>query len=229
MNKKNFKNLLIDLYNIYNPANIQYVDDLVQKNSRFEFDALKNIFIKYNRKDMPYYDEHVGTDEYIIKLIKEYEGGLRSLEGVVLNTDLTKNPEEKKEEKIFQEIENSQKEIKEDFNERTKQLEDLFLEKEKSIKEYLENKYKEFEMGIKSLSQTNDTDIKPTIRIFDKDLNLELDLQNKHIIASMGKGARLIIKDKNNKVIGMEIFDIIYDGTSELNESPLIEVFLRKG
>ncbi len=229
MDKKNFKNLLVELYAIYNPANLQYVDDLVEKNSRFEFDALKNIFIKYNRKNMPHYDEYVGTDEYIIKLIKEYERGLRSLEGIVLKTESIEASEENKEEKPLQKIEVSQKEIKEDFNERTKQLEDLFLEKEKSIKEYLENKYKEFERGIKSLSQTNDTDIKPTIRIFDKDLNAELDLQNKHIIASMGKGARLIIKDKNDKVIGMEIFDIIYDGTSELNESPLIEVFLRKG
>ena len=80
MTKENFKNLLTDLYNVYNPANLQYIDDLVERYSRMEFDAVKNIFLKYNRKSAAYYNPELDTDSYIINLIKEYEAGSRSWE-----------------------------------------------------------------------------------------------------------------------------------------------------
>jgi hypothetical protein len=54
-----------------------------------------------------------------------------------------------------------------------------------------------------------------------------LELPNKKIIAGLGVGSRLVIKDKDGKTIGMEIDNITYDGV-ELNQKPLVEIFLKK-
>ena len=180
MDKQIFKTLLIDLYNIYNPANIEYVDDLVEKYNRHEFSAVQNIFFKYNRKTASYYDPKIGTDEHILMLIKEYNSGNRSLEGVDF-----------KAQKQAQEKENS------------------IIEQKK----------------IESLKESNDDVV---IRIFSKHSSSELDLPNKKQIAALGIGSRLIIKDKDGKILGMEIVDVIYDAVSNMDDKPLIEIFLEK-
>ena len=97
MEKTNFKNLLVDLYQIYNPGNLQYIDDLVEKYSRIEFDAVKNIFLKYNRKSAPYYDAEVGTDTYIISLLKIYDSGARPLENLDLKAQIVNKLDEQKQ------------------------------------------------------------------------------------------------------------------------------------
>lgn len=229
MQKNNFKNLLTDLYNMYNPANIQYVDDLVEKYLRMEFDALKNIFIKYNRKSASYYDAEVGTDQYIFDLIKEYESGLRSLENVDLKSQNNETLQQKTKEEEAKKIEELQKEVKEEVrgevDKKIQAIENSFEKKEKAFETALEEIYKTFEKKISILKQDSD-DV--TIRIFSTYSNSELDLPNKKIIAGLGKGSRLIMKDKEGKIIGMEIIDITYDGISELDGKPLVEIFLEK-
>jgi len=232
MEKDVFKNLLTDLYNIYNPANIQYVEDLVESYNRQEFDALKNIFIKYNRKSAPYYDPEIGTDKYVLDLIKEYNSGLRSLENVDLkekHQEKTEILEQKTKEDETKKIENLQNEVKEKVTgEVDKKLEAIaktFSDKEDAFKKQLETIYSDFEKKMGTLKESND-DV--TIRIFSTYSNSELDLPNKKIIAGLGKGSRLIIKDKGGKTIGLEIVDITYDGVSELSGKPLVEIFVEK-
>jgi len=232
MEKNNFKNLLTDLYNIYNPANTQYIDDLVERYSRLEFDALKNVFIKYNRKSAAYYDPEVGTDDYIYKLIKEYEAGLRSLENIKLQDQITEKPEVIEKKAVlegFKEIQDAQNGIKEEVKgEVDKKIQDIeksFEEKQESLKKALETIYKDFEKRLCALKESKD-DV--TIRIFSTYTNSELDLPNKKIIAGLGKGSRLIIKDKDNKTVGLEIVDITYDGISDLDGKPLVEIFVDK-
>lgn len=232
MEKNNFKNLLSDLYKIYNPANLQYIDELVERYARMEFDALKNVFLKYNRKSATYYDAEVGTDQYIFNLIKEYDSGLRSLENIVLNTQ-PQEPQETIQQKTilegFKKIQDEQKEAKKEVTEEVeKKLQDIeksFSEKEATFKKALEEIYNDFEKKLTTLQQDND-DV--TIRIFSTYSNAELDLPNKKIIAGLGKGSRLILKDKDNKTVGMEIVDITYDGISDVDGKPLVEIFLEK-
>ena len=228
MNKNNFKNLLVDLYNIYNPANISHIDTLVERYSRLEFDALKNIFIKYNRKSAPYYDINIGTDEYILNLINEYESGSRSLENVKLETQVIEIPKAP-EKDAFLEIQEAQKEIKEEvadeIDKKFKNIKKYFDNREKAFKNQLEELYKDFEKKIDILKADNN-DV--TIRIFSTKTNSEMDIPNKKIIAGLGKGARLIIKDEDGRTIGLEIIDITYDGISDLEGKPLIEIFLEK-
>lgn len=232
MEKTNFKNLLTDLYNIYNPANIQYVDDLVERYNRMEFDALKNIFIKYNRKSASYYDPSVGTDDYIYNLIKEYEAGLRSLENVTLQDRVIEKPEVIEKQEVLDNlkgIQEAQKEIKKEVagevDKKIQSIEKSFSERDDVFKTQLEEIYKDFEKKLQTLKESND-DV--TIRIFSTYSNSELDLPNKKIIAGLGKGSRLIIKDKDGKTMGMEIIDITYDGISDLSGKPLVEIFLEK-
>lgn len=239
MEKTNFKNLLTDLYNIYNPANIQYVDDLVERYARMEYDALDNIFIKYNRKSASYYDPSIGTNEYILNLMKEYEAGLRSLENVTLQDRVIEKPEviEKKEVlenlKGIQEtqkgIQEAQQEIKKEVagevDKKIQNIEKSFSEREGAFKKQLDEIYKDFEKKLQILKERDDDVV---IRIFSTYSNSELDLPNKKIIAGLGKGSRLILKDKEGKTMGMEIVDITYDGISELDGKPLVEIFLEK-
>jgi len=232
MEKINFKNLLTDLYNIYNPANIQYVDDLVDRYNRLEFDALKNIFIKYNRKSASYYDSSVGTDEYIYNLIKEYEAGLRSLENVTLQDHIIEKPEVIEKQEVLENIKGIQKaqqeikkEVTGEVDKKIQNIEKSFSEREDAFKKQLESIYEDFEKKLQILKESDD-DV--TIRIFSTYSNSELDLPNKKIIAGLGKGSRLIIKDKDGKTMGMEIVDITYDGISDVSGKPLVEIFLEK-
>jgi seryl-tRNA synthetase len=228
MEKINFRNLLTDLYNIYNPDNIQYIDDLLEKYNRHEFDALQNIFIKYNRKFTPYYDSEIGTDKYILNLIKEYDSGIRSLENVDLKKQVhekTESIEKKNKQEENEKIETLQKEVKGEVDKKIQDIEKSFSEKENELKKALDNIYDNFEKKLSTLKNQND-DV--TIRIFSTYTNSELDLPNKKIIAGLGRGSRLVLKDKENKVIGLEIFDIIYDDISSLDGKPLIEIFVQK-
>jgi malate synthase len=128
----------------------------------------------------------------------------------------------------IKEIQEAQKEIKEEVkNEVDKKIQDIeksFTEKETAFKKQLEAIYNDFEKKLQSLKESND-DV--TIRIFSTYSNSELELPNKKIIAGLGVGSRLVIKDKDGKTIGMEIDNITYDGV-ELNQKPLVEIFLKK-
>lgn len=232
MEKETFKNLLTDLYNIYNRDNIQFVDGLADKYSRHEFDAVQNIFIKYNYKSAPYYDPEIGTDKYIIDLIKEYDSGLRSLENVNLKEQLngkTEALEQKTKDEEIKKIETLQKEVKEEVSgevdKKLQTLEKSFAEKELAHKNALNSIYEDFQKKIEMLKQDND-DI--TIRVFSLYTNSELVLPNQKEISRLGKGSRLILKDENNKTIGLEIKDIVYDCVSELSGKPLIEIWVDK-
>ena len=230
MEKTKFKNLLTDLYNIYNPANLQYIDDLVERYARLEFDALKNVFIKYNNKAFPYYDSEVGTDQYILNLIKEYESGLRSLKDVNIKEQIKDNAEnlvKKAKEEDLNKTAGLEKKIEEkvtiEIKDKVENIEKSFSEKEKKFEETLSEIYKEFEAKLSKSKQENE-DI--TVRIFSIQSNSEIDLPNKKVIAGLGKGARLLIKNDAEKVIGLEIIDISYDTISQLDGKPLIEIFV---
>lgn len=189
MKKENFKNLLIDLYKIYNPSYIKYVDELVEKYNRIEFDALRNIFLKYNTKSSNNYNEKFNNVEYVLSLIKEYDSGKRLFE----NFEPVKIGEENLEEKSQKKIEQA-KSIREEI--------DAYLNEKTS-----ENK---------------------KVKIFLTDINDEINIPNKELIVSLGKGARIIttIAD-DKKTFALEIIDVIFDNISD-PKIPLIEIFLKK-
>ena len=237
MDKINFRNLLIDLYNIYNQANAIYIDEMVEKCSRFEVEAVRNIFAKYNHKNSSYYNPEFNTDEYALELINEYQNGNRTFQNFApkkqketiqiesIKAEISKIETIQKESK--QEAkEEIKEEVREVVSKNLQEVESLFAEKETELKIKIENLHKELEDKISKIKREETDEV--DIRIFSSHSNSELDLPNKKIIAGMGKGSRLVIKDKGGKTIGLEITDIIYDGVSNFNEKPMIEIYLDK-
>lgn len=231
MHKENFKNLLTDLYNIYNPANLSYVDDLVERYSRMEADAVKNIFIKYNHKSAEHYNPDLGTDDYIINIIREYEGGSRVLQNVNIKADsiAKKQSEQEKTKPVPQQtVLEFTKDIKSEFSKKEDELKKSFQEQTESIKNFAKEEIQKFNDEIKKAIETSTKAQEPTVRVFSTYTNTELQLPNKKYLASLGIGARIITTDENKKVIGLEISDITIDYVSNSNGIPLIEITVKK-
>ena len=218
MKKENFKNLLTDLYNIYNKGNLIYVDDLVERYNRLEFESVRNIFIKYNNKTAKHYNPNIGTDEYIYNLIQEYEQGNRSLQSVDLKAEAInqKNSQEKNEVLI------KEKELKENFSsEIQKATEELQKQFQQEIQNY-QQQIESYKNQIKDITENKKEVPEAIYRVFSN--NAEINLPNKKYLSTLGKGARIITFDENKKVVGLEITDITIDYISHQDNIPIIEI-----
>lgn len=226
MRKENFENLMIDLYSAYNPDFIKYVPQLADKYNRLEFDAIQNILIKYNHESYSHYDPEKAKDEYIHYLIKNYNEGNRILQGFILS-----NIKEAKKEELNNQESEKQKE------ENLKKEEEL-----KILKESLKKVEGEIEMTKQDLEEklSKFTNSEPSIQKVSPYDNIEiiiktnytdsvLVLPNKDVLAGLGKGTRLIVKDNNDKIIGLVVEEILYDNISHPLGVPTIEIIINKG
>jgi len=231
MQKENFKNLLVDLYNIYNPANLAYVDDLVERYSRMEVDAVRNIFIKYNHKSAEHYNPELGTDEYIINIVREYDGGSRILQSVNIKADSIAKKQQNKEKSQLvpeQKITEFTNDIKEQIDKKESDLKKTFQEQIDALKTITSNEIKKFTSEIQKVSDSISKTQEPIVRIFSTYTNSELQLPNKKYLAGLGIGARIITTDESKKVIGLEISDITIDYVSSESGVPIIEITVNK-
>ena len=228
MKKETFKELLTDLYSIYNPSYLIYVDELVEKNSRMEADAVKTIFIKYNHKSKSYYDPEIGTDDYVIKLIGDYNSGRRTLQGIKLSESPKIIQEDKSEQKT-EEIKNELHKIitddlektSKDFSNREQEFDKVINEKLRQMEDAVSAKIKLIEASFEDVD----------IIILAKHTETILELPNKKNIASLSIGSRIITRDSEGKVIGLVIEDILYDSTPlfyEIPGKPKIEITVNK-
>ncbi len=233
MKKERFSELLTDLYTAYNPDFIKYVPQLVEKYHRHEFDAVQNVLMKYNHKSYAHYDEEKTTDEYIHSLITDYSNGNKSLKDFTIEMHLKRKAENeasKTQEEIALE-EAAKKKAQEELSGIKGKLGDT----EKKIAEA----QKELD---KKLSQINKQleDVKPVVQktsIYD-DVEIsiksnytdsELVLPNKEALAGLGKGTRLIVSDKEGKMVGLIVEEILYDCISHPMGTPIIEIIINKG
>jgi len=245
MKKENFRYLLEDLYIIYNPNHFDAIDGLIDRYSGgLEVDSVRNIFIKYNHKRNELYDPSKNEDSYIIGLVREYEKGNRILQGIDFKAEILKKKledQQKFDEQQKQTIqvkednlkdisnkiqEESKSEIEKQYKELLRYLEEKNQKTEDEIKkqvdEFLEditNKNKEF------LESINENSI---IRITSNYTDSGLKLPNKKMLAGMGIGTRLVVFDENNKMVGLEIKDIVIDCISDVDGKPIIEIILDK-
>jgi len=243
MKKEHFEILLEDLYTLYNKDHLQYVADLAEKYSRHEFDAIQNIFIKYNNKRFATYDPNMGTDEHIMELIKIYSEGNRPLMGL----DLKKKVEDKKKEikdtetekktkeKLEQEakLEHKIQEIEEELGSQvTKQIrsiEEYLEEREKEIRDLYEQKIKQLNKKIEEIIKEASSGIdESAITITSHYTESEVKLPNKKELAGLGLGTRIVTKNKEDKFVGLEIIDILYDCGSLIDEKTSIEIIIDK-
>ena len=223
MKKENFKALLTDLYLIYNESHLKNVDNLVEKYSGgLEHDSVRNILIKYNHKGSKFYDNSKDSMEFVHSIIKDYDDGNRTLNGFKLTEIKKVEPEQIKLAKQ-EDVEKTIKTLKEEFE---KTNIDTLRNKEKQLEELESNINKKIEEIKKSLEDQLLIDI--IIVWTNSELeDIELTYKSREILSRAGKGARVIVKDNNGKMIGVEIIDILVD-LSALDENPIIEIMIEK-
>lgn len=124
----------------------------------------------------------------------------------------------------------------------------------KTTDEYIHQLIKDYDSGINSLkdftiemhikrkqeqeeSQIKEEPIVKKVSIYD-DVEIsiksnytesELVLPNKEVLAGLGKGTRLIVSDKDGKMIGLIIEEILYDCISHPMGIPIVEIIISKG
>lgn len=228
MKKEDFSNLLTDLYQYYNPDYLQYVPELTDKYHRMEHSAVEMVILKYNHKNSPFYDQEKSGENYIIDLIKDYENGNRTLEG--LKPTIAKKEEEVKKDYIE---ENTQK-ISEEVN---KKIDDVKNEVDKKDEE-LKRLISEYQKTIDSLNEKMANQKAHTTSYFDAvDIKINLfyteskvKLPNKEVLASLGIGSRILVVNDENRPIGLEVKEITYDCISNImiGGKPTLEITLEK-
>lgn len=231
MTKDSFRNLLTDLYSYYNPEYIQYVDDLVEKYHRMEHSAVEMILMKYNHRNSPYFDESKSTEAYMMSLIKDYEQGRRVLENLKPQVIVKEKEDvvrrdyvEENAQKITQAVDEKIQEVKSDIEKREEELKNL-IEKYTTALGNLDKKL-ENQKPV-NISHFDAVDIKINLYYTES----EVTLPNKEILASLGIGSRILVLNKENKPIGLEVKDITYDCVSNImiGGKPTLEITLEKG
>jgi vacuolar-type H+-ATPase subunit I/STV1 len=226
MKKEDLNNLLTDLYNFYNPDYIQYVPELTEKYHRMEHSAVEMILLKYNHKNSPFYDPKKSEPNYVLELVKEYEDGLRTLQN--LKPQVVKKEEEVKKDlmaenaqKISQEVDKKIEEVKNEVDKKDEELKRLISQYEETMKVLNE---KMLNQKPATTSYFDVVDIK--INLFYTES--EVKLPNKEILASLGIGSRILVLNKENKPIGLEVREITYDCISNMmiGGKPTLEITL---
>jgi SMC interacting uncharacterized protein involved in chromosome segregation len=233
MKKENFKELLTDLYAAYNPDFIKYVPQLVEKYYHLEFDAVQNILIKYNHESYVHYDPTKATDEYIHQLIKDYEAGINSLKDFTIEMHIKRKQDEQnsktqeeieRENAIRQEAQKELSGVKTKLSETEKKIEEAQRQLDEKLKK-INEQIKTAEPAIQRVSMYDDVEIS----IKSNYTESELILPNKEVLAGLGKGTRLIVPDKQGKMVGLIIEEILYDCISHPLGTPIVEIIITKG
>ena len=172
MEQNTFKNLLIDLYERYNPSNLKEVDNIVQKYVGQELDAIYYFLVKYNYSKHPNYDPNLNSLNNIKGLLKDYNEGKNTL----------KSPKQPSIEEQIDKVKESTGEV----NKISKSL----MDEVKKLKEELYNK-----------NEPSNIQYKLNILCDDKELNLpkeinEFSIGSRFLIKDQdGKFIALEIKD----------------------------------
>lgn len=225
MKKEDFLQLLTDIYQAYNPEYIPFLPQLVEKYSRMEFSAIEMAFLKYNRKNAPYYDPAKETDEYKHNLIKEYSAGKRPLKDFSIKDEAIAQKQDEAE-KLAQE----KKKIEEGVNQKIESLKKELEEKENELLKVHSQKIGELNEkigNIQPIKQGPYDDLE--IKIISNYTENIVKLPKKEYLVSLGVGARIITTSiDGTKIVGLKIVDIIYDCVSSIDGKPVIEIIIDK-
>jgi len=234
MKKEDYKELLTDLYSAYNPDYIKYIPQLVEKYSGgLEFDSVQNILLKYNHESYSHYDQSKTTDEYIHSLIKDYNEGNRSLKDFTIEMYIKRNQDEQasktkedleREESIRQEAQKELSGVKNQLSEAEKKIEAAQRKLDERL-EKINKQLSETEPSVQRVSIYDDVEIS----IKSNYTESELQLPNKEVLAGLGKGTRLIVQDKQGKMVGLIVEEILYDCISHPMGTPIVEIIIAKG
>jgi chromosome segregation ATPase len=232
MKREDFTELLTDLYLAYNPDFIKYVEQLVEKYHRLEFDAVQNVLIKYNHESYSHYDPVKATDDYIHSLIKDYSEGNKSLKGFTVEMQIRRN-QENEANKSAEEIaleEAAKKRAQEELSgikSKLSETEEKIDEAQQKLNERLAKINEQLENTEPVVQNTSIYD-NVEISIKSNYTDSELSLPNKEVLAGLGKGTRLVVPDKQGKMVGLIVEEILYDCISHPLGTPIVEIIINK-
>lgn len=206
--KAQLRDLLTDLYTIFQPENLDYVDGLVDRYISTQYDAIDMLLFKFNHPNQRIFDPSMNTMEYKAKLLKDYSSGTRPLHGIDMSSKMTANFKAK-EERVGQQIDQKVSELEKQLKSREDEL----------------ARFKDEIKG--SLQKAPEQEIDYVLNVID--VLDEIEFANKRAIAGLGINSRLICKTaKEKKPIALVVKDIIYDSYS-YEEKTVVTVFLEKG
>lgn len=230
MESNDFKNLLTDLYLIYNPDKISDVDRIVQNYNGREFDAVKTVYIKYNFRQSPFYDPNIGTDKHVKSLIESYSNEERILSKDFVNVEKkekeqielekTKAEEEKKKKEVDELKKNVLSEQEKVLNTKLKEANEQLFKQVEELKKQLENVKKELSQ---ILEKNSPFDVQLKFNFDDSNLNIP----SKENFVYCSIGQRIIMADKDKNLLAVEIIDILDDYLSDPS-NPIREIILEK-
>lgn len=242
MNSESFKEALIDLYNHYNPSKIKEVDRIVKNYNGREYDAIKTLIIRYNFKGHPSYSESASRDDYVNYIIENYSQGNRvaskesikkqneqELLKVLEEEELDRKAKEQEKASIINLGEETKQEIKSQIKKVSENLEHLIESKTKDINRYFQEKKQEFlEQEVSMKSITGQTIVNEIVketrnhtRVNIENLNFtmsDIELPPENVLEHLSKGTKLILKNSEGRVCGVEVTDVTYDLVSYENE-----------
>lgn len=235
MDSEDFRQALIDLYRHYNPSKEKDVDRIVRDYNGREYDAIKTLILRYNFKGHPFYNEIANGDGYVNYVIKNYSNGNRVLSKESLKKQSEEESLKKKQEEEFQKQlkeeekasilnlgEEVKKEVESQVDKVLENLETLIEQKFLEINIYFQEKKREFEqqeMTLKSITgQTVVNEIvkedKSYTKVNIENLNFtasDIRLPPESILENLSKGSKLILKNSEGRVCGIEVTDVTYD------------------
>jgi hypothetical protein len=243
MNKEKFRSLMEDLYTIYNPDHLKYLDQLTEKYSIMPTEAVEMVLMKHNHPSFDHYDPDKNNMKYYQLLISSYTMGQRILQ----NVNVAQEVSEKRSQEI-EEAEKSQQEkarlADEARREAEKKMSELKSDTEKKL-ESVNKKQQEFikklEKQLLDIQKKIETpatitevkaprewedDVEVIIKV---DLKEDLILPNAKFLTKLGIGARVVTSNKEGKPVGLMIKDILFDNTSiDIIGKPEVIIVLEK-
>lgn len=230
ISKANFKILLDDLYDIFNPDYKVYTEGLSEKYLSNPLDAVDMILFKYNNKNQSFYDPLMNDLEYKMNMVSQYAKSNRTL----LNISVEKRKNEIKaqqDKKNQEEKEQERKDFEKIIDEKSEGIKKEATSELEKIKKEANSILDEVKGILESIKQSKKDASKDSGVQHEIKINTKIDgliLPNAKKIAGLGIGARVIAKTEEGRPVGLKVVDIIYDDVSHPENLTIITVILDK-
>jgi hypothetical protein len=221
LKERDFENLIIDFYTVFAPHQINNVPNIVEKykgTALNQLNAIKAAYIKYYRDSKNIHGHSnildIGaTDQNMTKLLEAYSNGERII-----------SPDEIKKQAIIEQV--KQQEEKTQVEKIIKKENEIIESLKKTIDELSNNSSIEMDYEIGSFIEFDSIDDKGKITYKSVDIE-KINFVPKKYINSLCIGQRIMVSDKEGRVVGIEVVSIHDDYISN-EKGPIRILDLKK-
>lgn len=248
LSEQNFRNLLLDIYGNFAPHKIDMIDSIIEKyNKSFneQQNAIQMAFLKYVTESNPNYHKlsnilpKIGTEKNISQLMQSYQNGDRIIsEQAILdaqNTLKQLKEQQIKDQQLKEELINKNNKNTQALEEKIELLNEKLTISLGQFQNYQQELNQEISNYINQEvnNHLNLSDVVIEIESYEepffapeenKFVYKEMDVSNivlpsQKILTTLSIGQRLIVKNLEGKVIGVEVKNICDDYVSVQNKT----------